>query len=77
MNVFGGIVALVFIALPLVVLISALLAIPTMLLVNAVFAPAAVAAVFGGPLGFFQAWGLNFICGLLFKSSSVSASSKS
>jgi hypothetical protein len=55
--------------LVLAVVFGALLALPTMLLVNGIFSAAALKAVFGGPLSFLGAWGINILCGLLFKTS--------
>jgi DMSO/TMAO reductase YedYZ heme-binding membrane subunit len=59
--------------LALAVGISALCALPTMWLVNAIFTKGALVAVFGGKLTFLSAWGLNLLCALLFKSSSSSS----
>lgn len=67
-----GFCFLAFAFLCILVCISALCAIPTMLLINAIFPAAGVAAVFGGQVTFLQAWGLNILCGILFKSSGVS-----
>jgi len=66
-------VLLVAAALALLVCVSILFAIPTMLLINAIFPAENVAAVFGGPISFLQAWGLTFLVGLLFKSSPASS----
>lgn len=60
--------------LALAVGFGALLALPTMLLVNGLFSAAALKAVFGGPISFLGAWGINILCGLLFKNTSVSSS---
>jgi len=44
----------------------------TMIAVNYLFTPAVILALFGtAKLGFFQAFVLNFIAGMLFKSTSV------
>lgn len=56
--------------------LSCVLAVPTMLLVNYVFSEAALMAVFGGAIGFWKAFWLNFLCGILFKSSISSATKR-
>ena len=63
-QIVGGVVVLVAI----MAVVAALMAIPTMLLVNWLLSETALVAVFGGPLGFWQALGLHFLCCLLFKS---------
>lgn len=62
---------LVVLALVISVCVGALLAVPTMLLINAIFPAENVAAVFGGPISFLQAWGLNFLTALLFAHTSA------
>jgi len=69
MEKFVIVCGLVLVGLVLIVAFGALLALPTMWLVNGLFAPAALEAVFGGPISFLGAWGLNILAGLLFKSS--------
>ena len=61
----------------IVVGLAMLLAYPTMWLVNYLFAPSALMAVFGSAtIGFWKAFWLNFFFGVAFKSS-ASTSSKS
>jgi hypothetical protein len=53
--------------------LSVLFAFPTMWMVNYLFAPSALIAVFGhAHLTFWNALWLNVLCGLLFKGSSTS-----
>jgi hypothetical protein len=67
--------ALVLGIIVLVVVIGLLLAFPVMWLVNFLFAPSALLVVFGTvKLGFWQAYGLLVLAGLLFKSSSTTGS---
>lgn len=47
---------------------------PVELLANYVFTPSTLIALFGGPLTIWKAWGLNILCGFLFKSISSSSS---
>lgn len=64
MNSLGTVVATVILGLALIVFISFLLALPVMLLWDAV-----IPAIFGLPeITWLQAWGLSLLCGLLFKS---------
>ena len=63
------VVGAVVVALALIFVISLVMAIPTMLLVNYVLSPTALIAVFGGPLGFWKAFFLNFLAAQLFKTS--------
>ena len=56
----------------LIVGLSLLLAFPTMWLVNYLIAPSALTAVFGiSALTFWKAFWLNFLAGILFKSSNI------
>ena len=56
----------------LIVGLSLLLAFPTMWLVNYLIAPSALTAVFGiSALTFWKAFWLNFLAGILFKSSNT------
>jgi hypothetical protein len=49
--------------------LSILMAFPTMWMVNYVFTPGVIFSLFGiSQLTVVKAWGLNFICGTLFKS---------
>lgn len=59
----------------LVVVLSALLAFPVMWLWNGV-TPNLFATAVIKPIDFWNAWGLALLCGLLFKGSSSSSSSK-
>jgi hypothetical protein len=61
-----------FIVVVLTVLfVAAIFAVPTMLLVNYLFTPAALLTLFGSvKLGFWQALALNVVTGVLFRSSS-------
>lgn len=59
----------------LIVLISALLALPVMWLWNGVL-PNLFATVAVRQIDFWNAWGLLILCGFLFKSSSTSSSSR-
>lgn len=70
---FIGIIATILGSIVLIIAMSALLALPVMLLWNAV-----LVAVFPSvsTVSFLQAWGLNLLCGFLFKGGSVSSSSK-
>lgn len=67
LGVVSGVIILVFV-------IALVFALPVMLLVNYVFSPAALVAIFGGPIGFWKAFWLNFLCGFLFKSSNTTTS---
>jgi hypothetical protein len=74
-KVFGAIAFALF-AVGLLLIIALLMALPVMWTVNYVFSDAALIAVFGAPaIGFWKALWLNFVCGILFKSSSRSSSS--
>ena len=76
MDAFCKAIGVVIIFSVVVVVIGGLLALPTMFLVNGLFAPSAIQAVFGvEKIGFLCAFGLNILCGLLFKSSTSSSSS--
>lgn len=56
----------------LIVGLSLLLAFPTMWLVNYLIAPSALTAVFGiSALTFWKAFWLNFLAGILFRSSNT------
>lgn len=73
MNNFNTVV-LAFILFTFVLVgLGALMAIPTMLLVNGLFSPTLLQTVFGGPISFLSAWGLNILCGFLFKSTTSSS----
>ena len=64
MNSLGTVIATVILGLALIVFISFLLALPVMLLWDAV-----IPAIFQLPeITWLQAWGLSLLCGLLFKS---------
>lgn len=64
MNSLGTVIATVILGIALIVFISFLLALPVMLLWDAV-----IPAIFGLPeITWLQAWGLSLLCGLLFKS---------
>lgn len=66
-----------FLVVAFVVGLSFLLAYPTMWLVNYLFAPTFMTLVFGAAkLTVLKAWALNFVAGILLKSSSTSSSSK-
>jgi hypothetical protein len=69
METFLKIVGLVVLLFVIVAVVAAIMAVPMMLLVNYVFSPTALIAVFGGPIGYWKAFWLIFLCGLLFKSS--------
>ena len=54
-------------------LVAAIMALPTMLIVNYLFTSAVLLSVFGIPaLTFWKAFWLTFLCGFLFKSSTTS-----
>jgi len=64
MNALGTIIATVIAGIALIVLLSFLLALPVMLLWDAV-----IPSIFKLPeITWLQAWGLSLLCGLLFKS---------
>ena len=64
MNSLGTVIATVILGIALIVFISFLLALPVMLLWDAV-----IPAIFQLPeITWLQAWGLSLLCGLLFKS---------
>jgi hypothetical protein len=66
-------IALTFGFILLVVVVGLLLAWPVMFLVNYLFTPAVILAVFGtAQLSFIKAYGLLVLCGILFKSESSS-----
>ena len=66
--------AVVFFA-AIVFVVALVLAYPTMWLVNYLFAPSALVAVFGtAAIGFWKAFWLNFFFGVAFKSSASSSS---
>ncbi len=69
-----GCLALIILWLCFVFCAAIILALPTMWLWNAVVPDITKNAV--TTLTFWQALGLNFLCGILFKSSSVSSSSE-
>lgn len=71
----GDIIAIVGAVAAVICVVAVVMALPTMLIVNYVFSDAALVAVFGGPLTFWKAFWLNFLCGILFKSSSSSKDS--
>jgi hypothetical protein len=60
-------VGIVVIALITVALLSVLGAYPTKWLVNYLFTPSVLVALFGGPLTFWKALALNYVSSLLFK----------
>lgn len=70
-DVLAAIIAFPF-ALLLFIGLSALLSLPTMWVLNYVLSQQALVFFFGGPLVFLKAWGLNFVCGLLFRRSGIS-----
>jgi len=58
------------IALGLIAIVAAIMAIPTMFLVNYLFSDTTLNTVFGVPFfDFWKALWLNILCGLLFKTS--------
>lgn len=64
MNSLSTAIATIVVGLALIVFLSFLLALPVMLLWDAV-----IPAIFGLPeITWLQAWGLSLLCGLLFKS---------
>ena len=67
MEVITKIVGALVLAAILIFVVAAFMAIPVMLLVNYIFSEAAIIAVFGGPIEFWKAFWLNFLCGMLFK----------
>jgi hypothetical protein len=67
------ILGLIVIFFVVVFVVAGILAIPMMFLVNYVFSPTALIAVFGGPIGYWKAFWLTFLCSLLFKSSHLSS----
>ena len=68
MNALGTIIATVIAGIALIVLLSFLLALPVMLLWDAV-----IPSIFKLPeITWLQAWGLSLLCGLLFKSHTTS-----
>lgn len=76
MKLIAGFVAVVTV-IAFIVGLSFLLAYPTMWLVNYLFASAFLTFVFGAAkLSVLKAWALNFVAGILFKSSVSSSSSK-
>jgi hypothetical protein len=67
----------VLLATGLIFGLSVLMAYPTMWLVNYLITPSALLSLFGiAQLTFWKAFWLNFLCGFLFKSTSVSTKSK-
>jgi uncharacterized membrane protein len=62
-------IGVVVFGLVLIFVLAFLMAFPTMWLVNYILSDTALVAVFGGPLTFWKALALNFVCSLLFKSS--------
>lgn len=71
----GGCLGLIIVWLAFVFGAAVILALPTMWLWNALVPDITKEAL--TPISFWQALGLNFLCGILFKSSSVSSSSES
>jgi len=70
--IYTGLIAL---AVVLILVIGLVAAWPVMWIVNYLFAPSALLAVFGTPtLGYWKAYWLFFFFGLAFKSSSSSSS---
>ena len=68
MNRLSTAIATIVVGLALIVFLSFLLALPVMLLWDAV-----IPAIFGLPeITWLQAWGLSLLCGLLFKSHTTS-----
>lgn len=63
------VVGAILIVMVLVFIVAAILALPMMLLINYIFSEAALIAVFGGSIGFWKAFWLNFLAGMLFKTS--------
>ena len=74
MREMNGCLAVIFGMFMMVAILAVLLALPTMLLWNAFVPDITRNAV--TELTFWQALGLNFLCGILFRGSSVSSSSK-
>lgn len=68
----AGCLTLIFGMFAMVIVLAVLMALPTMWLWNAIVPDITKDAV--TQLTFWQALGLNFLCGILFKSSGVSAS---
>ena len=75
MDKVAGVIAIVAAAIGLVALlvgVSFLLAYPTMWLVNYLFSTAFLTFIFGtAKLGVMQAWALNCVTGILFKSTTT------
>ncbi len=70
MKVFYSILIFVF----LLIIAYVFAALPTMWLVNYLFAPSLLMTVFGVPsITFWQALGLSVLCGILFKASYTSS----
>ena len=70
-------VGTVVLVVVIVAVLAIVLAYPTKWLVNYTFSPTAIMAVFGrSALDFWHALALNAVCGLLFKSTSTSSSTK-
>lgn len=63
------VVGAILVVCVIVFIVAAIFALPMMLLVNYIFSDAALLAVFGGPIGFWKAFWLNFLAGMLFKTS--------
>lgn len=72
MAVLGAFIVLV----GMIVVLSAIFALPVEWLVNAIFTPELIRSVFGSTqIGFMKAWQLSLLCGFLFKNT-TSADSK-
>jgi len=73
METFVKAVGLFVVAVLVTFLVGAVLAIPTMLLVNIVLTPTIITILFGSvKIGFWKAFGLNLLIGFLFGRSSKS-----
>lgn len=72
MKEMAGCLTVIFGMVAMVVIMALVMALPTMWLWNAIVPDITKNAV--TELTFWQALGLNFLCGILFKSSGVSAS---
>lgn len=71
---FLGCVGVIIFTIVGIVIVGILMALPTMWLWNAIVPDITKDAV--TPIGFWQALGLNVLCGILFKTSSVSSNRK-
>jgi hypothetical protein len=70
----GMLVGLGALFVGLLVGFSALMAIPTLYIVNYLFSPTLLTLIFGvAKIGYCQAWVLNIFCGLLIKSTTLSS----